>query len=550
MAGKGKGGLDKNNKYDRQIRLWGDHGQTALEQARVCLINATATGTETLKNLILPGVGSFTIVDGNKVKGEDVGNNFFLSQECIGESRAKIATELLNELNDDVSGNFEDEYPESLLQNNPDFFKKFTIVIATGLSERVLLQLADVLWKQSVPLLVCRSYGFIGYMRLVVREHTVIESHPDNAHEDLRLDRPFPSLVKYCDSLHLETMDKKDHSHTPWLVIIYKYLQEWKKQHDGLPPQNYKEKNQLKQMIKEGIRKNAEGVPEIEENFDEAVKSVNLALVPTKIPTEVEQLFNDPCAMNLTSESKPFWILLRAVKEFVENEGKGALPLRGSIPDMTADSERYIQLQNAYIEQANKDVATITDKVNMLTSSLAKGLEQRDLGPEFTHGVSISDQEIKLFCKNAAFVRVLRCRSLAEEYESQAVNTQDIGSHLEDEDGESELIFYPLLRGVNRFYEEYNRYPGEDNDQVEPDVQLLKGIIIKLIHEWGLTSTVKEDYIHEICRYGASELHTVASFMGGCAAQEVIKIITGQFIPLNNTFIYNAVKQTSISVTL
>lgn len=50
----------------------------------------------------------------------------------------------------------------------------------------------------------------------------------------------------------------------------------------------------------------------------------------------------------------------------------GALPLRGSIPDMTSDSERYIQLQNAYVEQANKDVAVITDKVNMLTSSLAK----------------------------------------------------------------------------------------------------------------------------------------------------------------------------------
>ena len=36
-------------------RLWGEHGQSALEAARVCLINATATGTEILKNLILPG---------------------------------------------------------------------------------------------------------------------------------------------------------------------------------------------------------------------------------------------------------------------------------------------------------------------------------------------------------------------------------------------------------------------------------------------------------------------------------------------------------------
>lgn len=36
-------------------RLWGDHGQEALEAARVCLINASATGTEILKNLVLPG---------------------------------------------------------------------------------------------------------------------------------------------------------------------------------------------------------------------------------------------------------------------------------------------------------------------------------------------------------------------------------------------------------------------------------------------------------------------------------------------------------------
>lgn len=31
--------------------------------------------------------------------------------------------------------------------------------------------------------------------------------------------------------------------------------------------------------------------------------------------------------------------------------------------------------------------------------------------------------------KNSAFVRILRCTSLAEEYNSQTVNTQDIGIH-------------------------------------------------------------------------------------------------------------------------
>jgi amyloid beta precursor protein binding protein 1 len=52
------------------------------------------------------------------------------------------------------------------------------------------------------------------------------------------------------------------------------------------------------------------------------------------------------------------------------------------------------------------------------------------------------------------------------------------------------------------------------------------------------------------CRYGACELHSVAAYMGGAAAQEVIKIITAQFVPINNTYIYNAIKQTSCSTEL
>jgi amyloid beta precursor protein binding protein 1 len=37
--------------------------------------------------------------------------------------------------------------------------------------------------------------------------------------------------------------------------------------------------------------------------------------------------------------------MAKAVRDFVENEGEGCLPLCGSIPDMTADTEKYIALQ-------------------------------------------------------------------------------------------------------------------------------------------------------------------------------------------------------------
>ena len=38
---------------------------------------------------------------------------------------------------------------------------------------------------------------------------TVVESHPDNAHPDLRLDRPFSTLVQYADALDLSKMSKQ-----------------------------------------------------------------------------------------------------------------------------------------------------------------------------------------------------------------------------------------------------------------------------------------------------------------------------------------------------
>lgn len=83
-------------------RIWGDHGQLAVSTAKVCLIGCTATGTELMKNLILPGmvlrflvivaatscapapsgVGSYTLVDGKLVDGTDVGSNFFLTKVC------------------------------------------------------------------------------------------------------------------------------------------------------------------------------------------------------------------------------------------------------------------------------------------------------------------------------------------------------------------------------------------------------------------------------------------------------------------------------------
>jgi hypothetical protein len=65
---------EKNMKYDRQLRLWQEWGQKELENSKICLINASAVGTETLKNIILPGCGYFTIIDDNLITDDDLSN--------------------------------------------------------------------------------------------------------------------------------------------------------------------------------------------------------------------------------------------------------------------------------------------------------------------------------------------------------------------------------------------------------------------------------------------------------------------------------------------
>jgi amyloid beta precursor protein binding protein 1 len=107
--------------------------------------------------------------------------------------------QLLQELNPDVSSDNLDESVETILENNPEFFSTFTVIIATSLKEKTLIALSELLWNHNIPLVYCHSVGFIGSARLQLREHCVVESHPDNKQFDLRIEQPFEGLQKYFE---------------------------------------------------------------------------------------------------------------------------------------------------------------------------------------------------------------------------------------------------------------------------------------------------------------------------------------------------------------
>jgi amyloid beta precursor protein binding protein 1 len=61
------------DKYDRQLRLWGHHGQKLLRECNICLLGSAAPGVEALKSLILPGAGHVVIWDDKITTVADLG---------------------------------------------------------------------------------------------------------------------------------------------------------------------------------------------------------------------------------------------------------------------------------------------------------------------------------------------------------------------------------------------------------------------------------------------------------------------------------------------
>lgn len=280
------------------------------------------------------------------------------------------------------------------------------------------------------------------------------------------------------------------------------------------------------------------------ENFEEAIKSVNTVLISSnKIPSDTYDILNDPVIENLMEskiENSSFWLLVKALKVFLSQKSDGCLPVRGSLPDMTADTTNYVKLQQIYQTKAREDVETLYSCLTSVCNSLGKSMD------------SISEEQVKTFCRNLHCLKIIRTSPIWPEFNSNPgdddKSSVKISSKLRelincadfDGDESDDLIFYLMFRSISRFYTLYNRYPGYCDDLVESDISTLKSCLKEIINDLGCNNLSKDDFVHEMSRYGGAELHSISAFIGGCAAQETVKFITKQFIPLNSILIYNS----------
>ncbi|KAI0084996.1 hypothetical protein BDY19DRAFT_968441 [Irpex rosettiformis] len=498
----------KTRRYDRQLRLWAASGQAALESARILVTSASATSTSILKNLVLPGIGHFTILDPTVTAPADAGNNFFLNGfDSVGKPRAAEAVPLLRELNDSVEGVADTRELESLLDSDMgrEWIKSFSLVIAHNLSAKTLDRLAELLWEENTnpPLIVVRSAGFIADFYIQVHKHCVIESHSET-NPSLRLTKPFPALQAWADSIDYDEVDPTEHAHIPFPIILIKEADAWRKEHDGNLPISYAEQKLFKAQVIARQKKLDE------ENFEEAEGQAVRMWSEKPVSSDISTLltFASP-AETLPKANYAFHALLETLKLFVSHpNGPGALPLTSTLPDMRTDTESYVKIQKMYKEQARAE--------NALFKKILK---------EAFPDLSIDEGLVDAFVKNAHHLKLIRGRKFGD-FDRQRTELQS-GLEIFNKEVATHVALSALFNLFSR---------GSDPTSITPES--LRAEVNTLVGQNSapLNEEVEEaidNAVGEVARTPTADIPNTAAFLGGLVAQEAIKLITKQYVPIN-----------------
>ncbi len=231
-------------------------------------------------------------------------------------------------------------------------------------------------------------------------------------------------------------------------------------------------------------------------------------------------------------------MIAQAVKQFYEKHQ--CLPLPGKVPDMKAESKVYVRLQTIYKNKARKDAAEVLAAVQAMPG-----------------GNRIDPAEVSLFCKNAAFVKLINATPPGDNRLAKVVRTllplllpspspsfcnplfllRLLLKYIEDElgnDENAEVLMTPLS-----LVPIYLVLQATANGSTGSAEAILAGV--ERLAPGASENERVAMIAQELARTGGGELHNISALMGGMVAQEMIKIITKQYVPIDNTCIFDGI---------
>ena len=108
-------------------------------------------------------------------------------------------------------------------------------------------------------------------------------------------------------------------------------------------------------------------------------------------------------------------------------------------------------------------------------------------------------------------------------------------------DPDQPISIQMVFDSVFAFEKQNSRFPGDTDNasELDQDVTDVLSMVCRSARNLECEPPVKKELIDEIVRTGGMEFHTVASYLGGITAQEIIKVINMKNIWVLCNNIYN-----------
>ena len=203
---------------------------------------------------------------------------------------------------------------------------------------------------------------------------------------------------------------------------------------------------------------------------------------------------------------------------------------------MKAQSKDYIELQNIYKSKARKDLAE--------TATYVRAIEKQ-LGRKY----AIDEKEIEAFCKGAAFVKLIKGKPILIPYKPDEVDLCEQATYLLQEfDNEESLLPISLsfLAYDHVISEQHPDNPLSLDDFAAALTQYTTFFLDRL-NKFDTSVDLKatrertSSVVSELARAAGTELHNISALTGGMVAQEALKVLMKQYIPIDNTCVFDGI---------
>ena len=518
--------------------------------------------------------------------------------------------------------------------------------------------------SNDIPFLTVHAYGLMGILQIqYLPLHPIVNPSGGGGGgqnnqqiagtvPDLRLSHPFPLLKEYMDSF-IEThftgsegttsaLSTHEYGNIPYPILLYHtYHTIWKRQYPNIAkPTSMEQKLEFQRLIQHHYHETTSTTTttnrnDLPVNVQEAIQNSYLAYTERTVDrSHLQSLWHKMTLQHqrttraMNRECVKCFMLLQAIDTFMSRPTESSSPpppVHGTIPDMTASTNAYMELQSIYKQQCQMDVSLLRSYLQVPPFVVADSTAD---GADLHHATWIDDDYIRTFCFHLHEINVMSCHRHLEGTQQHCTepmmeqqhdddhndddkdNDPELSMILDDytdndvnDDVQIPLLWYICYEAAQAFHQNAHRYPGEiDPSDMEQEPELLRqdamqlqGYIVRILQDdpkyTGLSThpviqrtllqpyhdpstnpqvvdetipesrtsmtvdhatTTMDDapdrmpskYAVEMVRYGNGEIHVVASIMGGVAAQEMIKIITYQYVPLDNTHVYNGITST------